>query len=101
MLNYRCPHCSQHSIPFWRVSILASLSRGVECKSCGNRSAHPKWLYVWLALITPAWIVWVKVVDPPEHLAMYGLKVALLVLVASVLIAPLTKRSRPAIHPPE
>lgn len=100
-MNYKCPHCGEHAVPAWRVFLLASFFRNLECKNCHNRSAHPTWLYVWLALIAPAWIVWVKVVDPPEHLAMYGLKVALLVLVASVLIAPLTKRTRPAIKLPK
>jgi prepilin signal peptidase PulO-like enzyme (type II secretory pathway) len=88
-MKCRCPQCGQHTLPVLRVLFMVSRTHGVECTSCHSVISRPFWLFLLLALNVPGWIIWVKMTDPPSHIATYGLQVMAVWALFLFIVAPL------------
>ena len=73
---------------------MTSRNVGVECQNCHASISRPIWTFVALALILPIWGIWYKFVDPPFHLGIYGLEVAMLWGLVVLVLSPLKTDSK-------
>ena len=100
-MHYKCLRCGKQAVPFFKAIFATSRTHGVECMNCTTLHTRPIWTFVALALLVPIWVVWIKVVEPPFHVGMYGLQVVALWALVILVMSPLKLITPAAIANPQ